>query len=116
MVFLGDEKYILFINFYFIFFFFCEKKEENLLIGNWYFDERLKNEDYDSFDEEKFGLNIINDSVLEYKFGFYEDVPTLMKVINFDRRILNMKINSLRFLGTKTKNKVKDSTLFFGKK
>ncbi len=97
----------------FIFFFSCEKKEENLLIGNWCLDERLKNEDYDSFDEEKFGLNIINDSVLEYKFGFYEDVPTLMKVINFDRRILNMKINSLRFLGTKTKYKVKDSTLLF---
>jgi hypothetical protein len=49
----------------FIFFFSCEKKVENLLIGNWCFDERLKNEDYDSSDEEKFGLNIINDSVLE---------------------------------------------------
>lgn len=97
----------------FIFFFCCEKKEENLLIGNWCFDERLKNENYDSFDEEKFGLNIINDSVLEYKFGFYEDLPTLMKVINFDRRNLNMKINALRFLGTKTKYKVKDSTLLF---
>ncbi len=96
-----------------LFIFSCEKKEENLLIGNWCFDERLKNEDYDSLDEEKFGLNIINDSVLEYKFGFYEDVPTLMKVINFDRRNLNMKINALRFLGTKTKYKVKDSTLLF---
>ena len=97
----------------FIFFFSCEEKEENLLIGNWCFDERLKNEGYDSFDEEIFGINILNDSILEYKFGFYEDVPTLMKVINFDRRSLNMKINALRFLGTKTKYKVKDSTLFF---
>ena len=103
----------IFLLLIFISFFSCEEKKENLLIGNWCFDERLKNEDYDSFDEEIFGLNIINDSVLEYKFGFYEDVPTLMKVINFDRRILNMKINALRFLGTKTKYKVKDSTMFF---
>lgn len=97
----------------FIFFFSCEKKEENLLICNWCLDERLKNEDYDSLDEEKFGLNIINDSVLEYKFGFYEDVPTSMNVLHFDRKSLNMKINAQRFLGTKTKYKVKDSTLFF---
>lgn len=97
----------------FIFFFSCEEKEENHLIGNWCFDERLNNEDYDSFDEEIFGLNILNDSVLEYKFGFYEDVPTSMNVLHFDRKNLNMKINALRFLGTKTKYKVKDSTLFF---
>jgi hypothetical protein len=103
----------IFLLLIFISFFSCEEKKENLLIGNWCFDERLKNEDYDSFDEEIFGLNIINDSVLEYKFGFYEDVPTLMKVINFDRRNLNMKINALSFLGTKTKYKVKDSTLLF---
>jgi len=97
----------------FILFFSCEEKEENLLIGNWCFDERLKNEDYDSFDEEIFGLNILNDSILEYKFGFYEDVQTLMKVLHFDRKNLNMKINAKRFLGTKTKYKVKDSTLLF---
>ena len=96
-----------------IFLFSCKKKEENLLIGNWCFDERLKIEGYNSFDEEIFGLNIINDSVLEYKFGFYEDVPTSMNVLHFDRKNLNMKIKALRFLGTKTKYKVKDSTLLF---
>lgn len=103
----------IFFLLFFIFFFSCEEKEENLLIGNWCFDERLKNDDAISFDEEFLGLNILNDSVLEYKFGFYEDVPTSMSVLNFDRRNLNMKINALRFLGTKTKYKVKDSTLLF---
>ena len=96
-----------------IFLFSCKKKEENLLIGNWCFDERLKIEGYNSFDEEIFGLNILNDSILEYKFGFYEDVPTSMNVLHFDRKSLNMKINAQRFLGTKTKYKVKDSTMFF---
>ena len=96
-----------------IFLFSCKKKEENLLIGNWCFDERLKIEGYNSFDEEIFGLNILNDSILEYKFGFYEDVPTSMNVLHFDRKKTNMKINALRFLGTKTKYKVKNSTLLF---
>lgn len=95
-------------------FFSCEKKEENMLIGNWCFDEQLKNEDDNySFDEETFGLNIINDSILEYKLGFYKYVPTNMKVLHFDRENTDMKINALRFLGTKTRYTKKDSTLLF---
>jgi hypothetical protein len=91
--------------------FSCEKKMENPLIGNWYFDKHLITDD--TSEKENFSLNIINDSVLEYKFGFYEEVPTKMEVLHFDRDTTDMEINALRFLGTKTKYKVKDSTLSF---
>jgi hypothetical protein len=84
---------------------------ENPLIGNWYFDKHLITDD--TSEKENFSLNIINDSVLEYKFGFYEEVPTKMEVLHFDRDTTDMEINALRFLGTKTKYKVKDSTLSF---
>lgn len=90
--------------------FSCKKKEENPLIGNWTIEKKL-NDEYS--DDETFGLNIINDSLLEYQFGFYEDVSTIMKTLNFDRDTTDMEINALRFLGTKTKYKVKDSTLSF---
>ncbi|NHN26951.1 hypothetical protein FIA58_014805 [Flavobacterium jejuense] len=101
-------------NYYYIFVIFilfsCKKEEKNPLIGNWAVKEKL-NDEYNDY--ENFGLNILNDSILEYKFGFYEDVPTIMKTLNFDRRKTDMKITALRFLGTKTKYKVKNSTLQF---
>lgn len=90
--------------------FSCKNKEENPLIGNWYIEEQL---DMNYNDYDSFGLNILNDSTLEYKFGFYEDVPTKMEVLSSNRDTIVMKINALRFLGTKTKYKLKDSTLLF---
>ncbi|CAM3822692.1 MULTISPECIES: hypothetical protein [Flavobacterium] len=81
--------------------FSCEKKMENPLIGNWYFDEHLITDD--TSEKENFSLNIINDSILEYKFGFYEYVPTKMSVLSFNRDTTAMKFNTLHFLGTKTK-------------
>ena len=94
-------------------FFSCDKKEENMLIGNWYFDSNLITDNYDSSEKQNFSLNILNDSILEYKFGFYEYIPTNMKVLGAYSDTTDMKINALRFLGTKTKYTIKDSTLLF---
>ncbi len=87
--------------------FSCEKKEENPFIGNW------SNADSINQNEDNFGLNILNDSILEYQFGFYKYVPTKMRVLHFDRDTTEMNIQALRFLGTKTKFKLKDSILSF---
>ncbi|WP_130733320.1 DUF6438 domain-containing protein [Flavobacterium sp. J27] len=87
--------------------FSCKKKEENPFIGNW------SNVDSINDNEDNFGLNILNDSILEYQFGFYEYVPTKMKILGFLRDTLDRDIEALRFLGTKTKFKVKDSKLSF---
>ena len=87
--------------------FSCEKKEENPFIGNWSNVESIND------NEDNFGINILNDSILEYQFGFYEYVPTKMKILGFLRDTSDMNIQALRFLGTKTKYKVKDSILSF---
>lgn len=87
--------------------FSCKNEEENPLIGNW------SNVDSINDNEDNFGLNILNDSILEYQFGFYEHVPTKMRVLHFDRDTTEMNIQVLRFLGTKTKFKLKDSILSF---
>lgn len=84
-----------------------------MLIGNWCFDPSLITDDYDSSEKENFSLNILNDSILEYKFGFYEYIPTNMKVLGAYRDTTDIKINASHFLGTKTRYKVQDSTLLF---
>lgn len=73
--------------------FSCEKKEENPFKGNWY------NADSINENEDNIGLNILNDSILEYQFGFYKYVPTKMRVLHFDRDTTEMNIQALRFLG-----------------
>ena len=77
------------------------------MIGNW------SNVDSINDNGDNFGVNIVNDSILEYHFGFYEYVPTEMRTLGFLRDTLEMNIHALRFLGTKTKYKVKDSILSF---
>ena len=86
--------------------FSCEKKGENPFIGNWYTDLNIENDN-----DENFGLNIINDSLLEYKFGFYDDIDFKKKIITNSHDTIEMNTSVLKFLGTKTKYKIEDSTL-----
>lgn len=84
----------------------CKRKEENLLIGDWYFDKIV---DYDSTIIKKpklnlettygnyYNFNILNDSVLNLKGGFYHS-------INY---------NSSYYLGTRTNYKIKGSSIVY---
>ena len=113
-------KKVLFILF-FICLFSCQKKELNPYIGNWYFDQIV---DYDSSKikfpkiilETEFApyynFEILNDSVLDYKQGFYYTITN--KVWNGNER--HHFLRSHYFLGSKTKYKIdKSNILFFDK-
>lgn len=90
--------------------FSCQKKESNPNIGNWYFDQIV---DYDSTKikfpkiilENEFApyynFEILNDSVLDYKQGFYYTITN--KVWNGNER--HHFLRSYYFLGSKTKYK-----------
>lgn len=101
--------------------FSCQKKESNPNIGNWYFDQIV---DYDSTKikfpkiilETEFApyynFEILNDSVLDYKQGFYYTITN--KVWNGNER--HHFLRSYYFLGSKTKYKIdKSNILFFDK-
>lgn len=101
--------------------FSCQKKESNPNIGNWYFDQIV---DYDSTKikfpkiilENEFApyynFEILNDSVLDYKQGFYYTITN--KVWNGNER--HHFLRSYYFLGSKTKYKIdKSNILFFDK-
>ena len=101
--------------------FSCQKKESNPNIGNWYFDQIV---DYDSTKikfpkiilEAEFApyynFEILNDSVLDYKQGFYYTITN--KVWNGNER--HHFLRSYYFLGSKTKYKIdKSNILFFDK-
>lgn len=113
-------KKVLFILF-FICLFSCQKKELNPYIGNWYFDQIV---DYDSTKikfpkiilETEFApyynFEILNDSVLDYKQGFYYTITN--KVWNGNER--HHFLRSHYFLGSTTKYKIdKSNILFFDK-
>ena len=102
----------------FIFFFSCQKRESNLYVGNWYFDKVV---DYDSSKvkfpkiilETEFvpyyNFEILNDSVLDYKQGFYYTITN--KVWNGNER--HHFLRSHYFLGSTTKYKIDKSNILF---
>nr|WP_294774665.1 DUF6438 domain-containing protein [uncultured Flavobacterium sp.] len=100
----------------------CKKEEgrneQNSYVGNWYFDKIV---DYDtskvkmpkSFLESQeasyYNFEIINDSVISFKQGFYYFIENRIKSEEYGYNFLR----SAYYLGTKTKYKIKDSKLLF---
>ncbi len=101
--------------------FSCQKKKTNPYIGNWYFDKVV---DYDSTKTHSskqmleigygsfYNFNIINDSVLDFKNGFFR--------YQMDTDFLKQdstKKSGRYYLGTKTSYKIQNSkVLFFDKR
>lgn len=100
----------------------CKKEEDrnkqNSYVGDWYFDAIV---DYDSSkvkmpkrflerqDTPYFNFEILNDSVMNFKQGFYYFVENRIKSDTYGYDY----IRSAYYLGTKTKYKIKDSKLFY---
>lgn len=100
----------------------CKKEEgrneQKSYVGNWYFDKIV---DYDtakvkmpkSFLEMQeapyYNFEIINDSVMNFKQGFYYFIENRIKSEEYGYHFLR----SAYYLGTKTKYKIKGSKLLF---
>lgn len=105
----------------FVFLFSCQKEKTNPYVGNWYFDKIV---DYDSTKvkypkfilESEFApfynFEILNDSLIDYKQGFYYSISNKVWQANEGYEFLR----SYYFLGTKTKYKTeKSNVLYFNK-
>jgi len=105
----------------FVFLFSCQKEKTNHFVGNWYFDAIV---DYDSTKvkypkfilESEFApfynFEILNDSLIDYKQGFYYSISNKVWQAKEGYEFLR----SYYFLGTKTKYKTeKSNILYFNK-
>lgn len=96
----------------------CQKEKKNPFIGNWYFDQVV---DYDSTKSNypqflfqydygsTYNFEIINDSILDYKEGFYYPIANKYKDENDYQKFLR----NYYYLGTKTNYKIHESNILF---
>ncbi|MEK8179095.1 DUF6438 domain-containing protein [Flavobacterium buctense] len=113
-------RIVIFISFLLLFV-SCKKEEDskqNPFVGHWYFDKIVE---YDASkvkmpksyleiqDTPYYNFQILNDSVINFKQGFYYFVENKIKSDTYGYDFLR----SAYYLGTKTKYKIKDSKLLF---
>lgn len=101
-----------------IFLLSCQKEKTNPYVGNWYFDQVV---DYDSAKSKypkiiletefapHYNFEILNDSLLDYKQGFYHAISN--KVWRAENR--QDFLRSYYFLGSKTNYKIDNSNILF---
>lgn len=101
-----------------IFLLSCQKEKTNPYVGNWYFDQVV---DYDSAKVKypkiiletefapHYNFEILNDSLLDYKQGFYYTISN--KVWRAENR--QDFLRSYYFLGSKTNYKIDNSNILF---
>lgn len=101
-----------------IFLLSCQKEKTNPYVGNWYFDQVV---DYDSAKAKypkiiletefapHYNFEILNDSLLDYKQGFYYTISN--KVWRAENR--QDFLRSYYFLGSKTNYKIDNSNILF---
>jgi Domain of unknown function (DUF6438) len=101
-----------------IFLLSCQREKTNSYVGNWYFDQVV---DYDSSKVKypkiiletefapHYNFEILNDSLLDYKQGFYYTIGN--KVWRAENR--QDFLRSYYFLGSKTNYKIYNSNILF---
>jgi len=99
-------------------FFSCQKEKSNPFLGNWYFDQIVDNDTIKSkypkyllghHFSSNYNFEIINDSILDYKDGFYYYIANK----DWDKNDNAKPLRSSYYLGTKTNYKNHTTKILF---